>query len=356
MRVAELEVRVESVPLTRPYTIATRSVDSVNMIALRLTTDEGITGLGAATPSPGVTGETLEAAEAALGNDRVRELLDPLKDIDARQAARALVPAFGETPAAGAALDMALLDIWARDQEKPLVEALGRHHEALPTSITIGIKDTGATVAEAEEYVGRGFHALKVKLGHSLEEDIERLEKLRERFGSRVTIRVDPNQGYSLDELRRFFDRTASMELEFVEQPLRTEATESLRELEEERRRKIALDESLQKPEDAERWAADPKPAGIYNIKLMKCGGVTPALEIARIAESAGIELMWGCMDESRVGIAAALHAALACPATRYLDLDGSLDLARDFAGGGFALEDGVMRTLDEPGLGAHFV
>ena len=88
----------------------------------------------------------------------------------------------------------------------------------------------------------------------------------------------------------------------------------------------------------------------------MKCGGIWPALRIAAIAETAGVSLMWGCMDESRISIAAALHAAFASPATRYLDLDGSLDLARDVVSGGFTLENGVMRTLDVPGLGVRSV
>ena len=65
---------------------------------------------------------------------------------------------------------------------------------------------------------------------------------------------------------------------------------------------------------------------------------------------------MWGCMDESVIGISAALHAALACPHTRYLDLDGSLDLARDIACGGFIIEDGYMRTLERPGLGVEIL
>ena len=63
---------------------------------------------------------------------------------------------------------------------------------------------------------------------------------------------------------------------------------------------------------------------------------------------------MWGCMDESIVSISAALHVAIASPATRYLDLDGSLDLAHDVVEGGFVLEDGYMRTTDEPGLGVR--
>jgi L-alanine-DL-glutamate epimerase-like enolase superfamily enzyme len=70
------------------------------------------------------------------------------------------------------------------------------------------------------------------------------------------------------------------------------------------------------------------------------------------MAAHAGIHLMWGCMDESIVSISAALHAALASRATRFLDLDGSLDLAKDIATGGFTLEDGKLSTLDKPGLG----
>ena len=88
---------------------------------------------------------------------------------------------------------------------------------------------------------------------------------------------------------------------------------------------RIAADESLLNEEDARWLAAPPRACGIFNIKLMKCGGIRPALRMAAIAQAAGVDLMWGCMDESRISIAAALHAALSCPATRYLDLDGSL-------------------------------
>jgi len=88
----------------------------------------------------------------------------------------------------------------------------------------------------------------------------------------------------------------------------------------------------------------------------MKCGGIAPGLEIASMAQYAGIDLMWGCMDESIVSIAAALHAALASPATRYLDLDGSIDLARDLVKGGFVLENGWLCTTDRPGLGVTMI
>jgi L-alanine-DL-glutamate epimerase-like enolase superfamily enzyme len=91
---------------------------------------------------------------------------------------------------------------------------------------------------------------------------------------------------------------------------------------------------------------------GIYNIKLMKCGGVRQALKIADIAFLDNIDLFWGCNDESRVSITAALHAAFASANTKYIDLDGSLDLAQDIVKGGFILTDGMMSCSDKPGLG----
>ena len=88
----------------------------------------------------------------------------------------------------------------------------------------------------------------------------------------------------------------------------------------------------------------------------MKCGGISEALRIAQLAEGGGVDLMWGCNDESRISIAAALHVAFASPATRWLDLDGSFDLARDPARGGFLFHDGLLTTLPAPGLGAELL
>ncbi|MEQ8809085.1 MAG: enolase C-terminal domain-like protein, partial [Imperialibacter sp.] len=114
----------------------------------------------------------------------------------------------------------------------------------------------------------------------------------------------------------------------------------------------VAADESLVGPADAFSLANNPKAAGIYNIKLMKCGGIQPAREIATIARQAGIDLMWGCNDESIISIAAGLHVACSCPHTKYIDLDGSLDLAKDVVSGGFTIKDGMMSLTDQPGLG----
>ena len=351
MKITRVEVFSEAMPLTRPYTIAFRTVSDVQMGFVALHGERGLPGLGCASPEPHVTGETREACQAALDP----AALDWLVGEDVRalpRLCRRLATQMPAAPAARAAVDIALHDLLAQHLGVPLVDMLGRAHDALPTSITIGIKSIEESLDEAREYLGRGFRVLKVKLGQSLDEDIERLRRLRESLSPMPTVRVDPNQAYDAAQVREFVQRTADLDIEFLEQPMAASAVAAMRTLPASVRDRIAADESLLDPADALTLIAPPRACGIFNIKLMKCGGVWPAGRIAAIAESAGVELMWGCMDESIVSISAALHAAFASPATRYLDLDGSLDLARDVVSGGFTLHDGVMRTVDRPGLG----
>ena len=127
-----------------------------------------------------------------------------------------------------------------------------------------------------------------------------------------------------------------------------------MKQLPQEIRTIIAADESLLTPENALDLVTPPIASGIFNIKLMKCGGVSQALKIADIAGQAKIDLFWGCNDEGIVSITAALHAAFACANTKYIDLDGSLDLGRDEVKGGFILKDGIMSCSDKPGLGVE--
>lgn len=350
MKIKKIALWKEDLELTRPYTIAYETVSTVENLFVSLEADNGITGIGAGSPAEDVTGETIEAGENAL-NTHLEEILLG-KDARCYPALlKALTPCLAKTPAALAAVDIALHDLVAKTIGRPLVDILGRVHEALPTSITIGIKPVDETLEEAKEYLDLGFSILKIKTGLDVEEDIERILRLQESFGSRICMRVDANQGYGIKETARFFKETAGL-VELIEQPLPAGDLEDMRSLPENIRRLCAADESLLRPGTALDMFCPPRPFGIFNIKLMKCGGIAAGMEIAAMAGHAGIDLMWGCMDESIVSIAGALHAALASRATKYLDLDGSLDLARDIVTGGFTMENGWMKTTDQPGLG----
>jgi L-alanine-DL-glutamate epimerase-like enolase superfamily enzyme len=336
---------------TKPYTIAFKTVDEVKNAFVEITLENGVTGIGAGNPSEYVTGESFEQCEKALNENN----LDFLTGRDIREINQLLYEVlvrFPKNPAARAALDIALHDAFTKHLNIPLVKYLGQKIKSMPTSNTIGIKSVEETIKEAQEYGERGFTVLKVKLGKDLDEDVERLVKLREKFGKKFVIRIDANQGYTVDQTKEFVKRTSALDVELIEQPL--PAKSDLRALPEDIRKRVAADEALLSPADALALATAPAAAGIFNIKLMKCGGVREALRIADIGALQNIELFWGCNDESIVSITAALHAAFSCAHTKYIDLDGSLDLARDVVKGGFILKDGVMYCSDKPGLGVE--
>lgn len=351
MRIKDVKVWDEDLGNKKPYTIAFKTIDEVRNVFVEITLENGITGIGAANPSEYVTGESFESCLQALREEN----LEFLKGFDIREfylLISKIRNQFPKNPAARAALDIAIYDAFTKYLDIPLVKFLGQQIQCLPTSVTVGIKNTEETLREAREHLQNGFKILKIKLGKDVEEDIERLIRLREKFGNSVVIRVDANQGYTVKQTLDFHKRTVGLNLELIEQPLPSSAITDMKKLPDEIREKLAADESLLSPQDALTLVDNIKAAGIFNIKLMKCGGINEALKIADIAAVKGIDLFWGCNDESIISITAALHAAFACANTKYIDLDGSFDLAHDIAHGGFRLEEGYMYCLDKPGLG----
>jgi L-alanine-DL-glutamate epimerase-like enolase superfamily enzyme len=353
MRIKDIKVWKADLVNTKPYTIAFKTVDEVLNVFVEITLENGITGLGAGNPSEYVTGEFLDSTMSVLSGNN----LDFLARRDIREIHQLTFEVwekFPKNPAARAAIDIALYDAFTKFLGVPLVKFLGQKIKSLPTSNTIGIKNVEETLKEAEEYGQRGFTILKVKLGKDAEEDLERIIKLRERFGKKFVIRIDANQGYTIEDTIAFFRKTRELDVELIEQPLPAKKVDELKKLPEEIRRVIAADESLISVKDALELIKPPRAAGIFNIKLMKCGGISQALKIADIGLNEGVDLFWGCNDESIISITAALHTAFACANTKYIDLDGSLDLGKDIVKGGFILKDGVMSCSDKPGLGVE--
>lgn len=351
MRIKNLNVWNADLGNTKPYTIAFKTVDEVRNVFVELILENGITGIGSGNPSEYVVGENIGQTIEALKEDNLEFLAG--RDIrEFHQLTYDVWKKFPKNPAARAALDIALHDVFAKFLGVPLVKFLGQKIKTLPTSNTIGIKNVTETLKEATEYVQAGFKVLKVKLGKDLNEDIERIVKLRENLGNKVAIRIDANQGYDINQTVEFYTKTLHLNVELIEQPLPAKAVKEMKSLPEEIRTKIAADESLIAPKDALELVKPPRASGIFNIKLMKCGGVSQGLKIADIALQEGVDLFWGCNDESAVSITAALHAAFSCSNTKYIDLDGSLDLGKDVVKGGFILKDGMMSCSDKAGLG----
>ncbi len=356
MKIREIRYWKEDLELTRPYTITYVVHDHIDNLFVQVICDDGLYGLGSGSPSQYVTGELFDEDFSS----RTDTLSSILVGRDIREF-RALIADLGaalpKNPALLAALDMALYDAFCKYIDIPILRFLGQKVKPLPTSVTIGIQSIDATLEDAREFKSKGFKILKLKIGQSPELDLERFIKLRECVGREMKIRVDANQGFTKDQLLHFIDQAEPYELEFFEQPFKPGQLDAMRQLPRSVRDLSAADEDLHKMNDALDIAQAPSAYGIFNIKLMKCGGITEALRIAAVSECNGIELMWGCMDESCISISAGLNAALSCPQTRYLDLDGNFDLARDVATGGFILKEGILYpVLDKPGLGVELI
>lgn len=350
MKIRNAHAFIKNLKLKKPYEIATERIDNVENVFLELQLENGLTGIGAANPSPEVVGETPEETlhnlQTAIipwiiGKD-IRYFNELIESVDKKNPHK---------PGTLAAVDIALHDAFGQFIDLPVAAFYGQQHSALPTSVTIGIMDVFQTLEEAIAFKSLGFRILKLKTGINPDEDAERVIKLQEKFGEYFSIRVDANTGYSVDNLDRFLKLTHKKPVELIEQPLTTENDYMLDNLPAAERKIFAADESLTDASAAFRLCAANR-YGIYNIKLMKCGGIRGAFKIAAIAEPTGAELFWGCNDESMVSITAALHAAFACSHTRYIDLDGSFDLAEDLVEGGFIVNNGMMSISGEAGLG----
>lgn len=351
MKIKDARVWIECMQLKTPYAITNHQFDHVELVMLELELENGIVGIGSSSPAEEVVHETashvLESLRKYLPEQVVGKEIESFEKI--------ILQSLSETPFSpgmSAALDIALHDCFGKYTGKSVVDLYGRKVGPLPTSVTIGICDITDTLKMAKEYVSKGFSIFKLKTGMDIDEDIEKLIKLRENFGTAVKIRLDANQGYNLESLKYFLKKTDHLAIELIEQPIPKGKESELMLIDEIHRSNFVADESLIDLPSAILYANDIKPFGIFNIKLMKCGGILASRKIAEVAGHSAISLFWGCNDESICSISAALHAAYSQPHTRYLDLDGSFDLEKDLVRGGFHLYNGKLYINELPGLG----
>ena len=350
MKIISVEhIRID-LEMIKGYTIAYESIKRASNIVLKIGTSDGLTGWGCAAPDEEITHET---PEDVIDNVErfIRPMLlgkDPFQIIRFHEILKAQVPGMRSSLAM---CNMALFDLMARRARLPLYKLLGGYRNKIETSITIGICSLNETLDDAQRYWNQGFRILKLKGGLELDEDVEKVFKLRELLGNTLQIRFDANQGYSIEDSLLFIERTKKAHIELFEQPTALGKDDELKQVTQRVPVPVMADESIRSLRDVYRLSKN-ESSDMINIKIMKVGGITEAHHINSVAKAAGMEVMVGCLDECALGIAAGLHFALSRPNVEYADLDGHLDFSNDPLSGLFKIRNGCIFPSGEIGLG----
>lgn len=241
-----------------------------------------------------------------------------------------------------AALDIAGWDLFAQMRRMPLYQLLGMKWVNTPmTDYTLGMDTADEMVRKMEAHP---WPIYKIKVGRP--DDIDRLIAIRKHTDAK--LRVDANEGWTFEEAKQLLPELQRLNISLIEQPLARTATDEMKELKAISPIPLFADESCQTEEDVKKCAE-----GFHgiNIKLTKCGGITPAIRMIREAKQLGLKLMVGSMNESTIGSAAMANLL---PVLDEVDMDGPLLLQEDVAEGVY-YNNGVVQLSGAPGLGIKF-
>ena len=359
-RIVAVRTQRVRVALHTPFVTALRRTEFAETVVVTVEDSDGCVGWGEAPQVWRVTGDSLAGSAAALEGPISDALVGAAADLS---SARLIQRAVVGNRSAKMAADVALHDLVARRAEVTLtnhlcglVGARSTHRPRAFTDVTLSAGTPDELAQAAAARARDGFTTLKIKVGTDATGDVERVLAVREAAPGCV-LRLDANTGWRADEAVAVLTALADqgVDLEFVEQPVARRDLEAMTYVRRHQPYKILADESVFDLEDLvdviRAGAAD-----AVNIKLAKCGGITPAIELLEVAKSHGLGRLVGCMMESHLGIgaAAALVAALGIPGEQDLDA-GWWARTSPYAGGiGY---DGPRIVFPQgPGLGIEGV
>lgn len=352
MKIKRIDSKVIKVPFKAPVKVAFKTITAQEIVLLRIQTDTALEGFGEVSTIEEVTGETTADIMAFL------KAVAPLllgRETSAIETIHQIMTAFSVGhSAAKAGIDLALYDLLGKQAGLPLYRLLGGDNSTVKSDITLGIDTPEVMAMKAKNLVAAGFDELKLKVGIDDEADYTAVKAVREAVGPSINIKIDANQGWTVKQTLQMAARLEKYNIIAIEQPLPYWQLVDNRLIRAAMPQRLMLDESIHTPHDAIQ-AIRQDATDIINIKLMKSAGIFGAQAINSIAEASGVPCMIGCMAETRLGIAAALHFAAAKTNVHYVDLDSYLFFKETaYIRGGFEHEGGRYQLLEAPGIGVE--
>lgn len=353
-KITKVEVFKISLPLKQPFVISLGPIYASDNLVVRLHTDSGLVGTGECSPFVTIMGETQDSAFSMaqllakqIKGKNALALSERIQDIDQAVAFNYTVKG---------AFDMALHDLAAKNASLPLYEFLGgKVEKVMATDITVTLGTPDYMASEALRYQEMGFPVLKVKLGNKGEVDVLRIATIRELIGSELPLRIDANQGWTVEDAIRTLQALEPYNIQHCEAPIRRWDIFGLKKVKEASPIPIMADESLFDHHDAARLI-QMQSCDLFNIKFAKSGGIANAVKILDLADAAGIRSQVGSMGESRFAITALAHLAATRASIVHYDLDFPLLQAMDPVVGGMVYDEKWEVSLPaEAGIGAEF-
>ena len=349
MKIHEVELRLVSLPLVRPFRTSFGETTTKECILVRVATDEA-EGWGECVcdREPDFSAEFNAGAWEVLRTFLVPALFRAGGDVSAVRVDELFASVRGH-PMAKAALLNAVLDAELRASGTSLAGWLGAERDRVACGVSVGITPTTKDLlAQVEGYLSDGYRRIKLKIAPGV--DVDRVRVIRERWPG-ILLSVDANAAYTLADLD-VFRALDDLDLLMVEQPLHHDDLVEHARLQAAIRTDVCLDESIKRPADVTAAIALGS-CRIVNIKQGRVGGVLAAREVHDRCRDAGVPVWCGGMLETGVGRATNLALAAmpnftlpgdTSPSARYFPEDLTEPFVMD--------PDGSMAVPGGPGIG----
>jgi len=357
MKIIDIQWHSYSLPFLHSFSTAHGILDTREGIIIQVTTNDGISGIGEIAPLPTFAGGSLADAcsllpvlAARIGQKTVHEALELLS----------AEKVYTKSASTHCGLEIALLDALGKATGcgvSSLLSPAGfAPRAAVPVNAVIGARAKKAAIAAALYAKKNGFLCVKLKvgLGLSIREEIERIASVRDAVGPAMHLRLDANEAWHIEEAISILSECLPYDIQYVEQPLNAHDLAGLRTLRQAIPIPIAVDEALHNLESVYQ-ILESALADILVIKPQLAGGLRIGQQMIQAASERGVRCVITSTIEAGIGLAAELHLAAALPAvTLECGLATLPLLVDDFLIEELPVRDGFLAVPTGPGLGVE--